>query len=176
MPYLIRKFNYTIYPGKKSSCREVEASFYSNRKFPLPVVPKIKEGDIKGFKKEFPFRFFKDQDECTTSKLLLGKLEQKNDIILCADKILDNKFNLYGDEIDLGENICWNKDYISGYQWENNLHWKSDPFNTPHGTDIKNAWEIARFHQGISLGKSISAYRIMKNILISLYGFLTISG
>jgi hypothetical protein len=153
LPYLIRKLNYSFI-RKKIFRREVEASFYSNRKFPLPVVPKIKESGIEGFKKEFPFRFFKDQDECTASKLLLGNLESKNEIILNADKILANRFTLYGDEIDLGDEISWNKDYVSSYKWENNLHWKSDPFNTPHGTDIKNAWEIARFHQGISLGKA----------------------
>jgi len=153
MPYLIRRFNYTFI-RKRIFRREVEASFYSNCKFPLPVVPKIKESDIKGFKKEFPFRFFNDQKECTASKLLLENLEQKNEIILCADKILNNKFILYGDEIDLGDDISWNKDYISDYQWENNLPWKSDPFNTPHGADIKNVWEIARFHQGIFLGKA----------------------
>ena len=153
MPYLIKRLNYTFI-RKRIFRREVEASFYSNRKFPLPVVPKIKEGDIEAFKKEYPFRFFKDKDELIASNLLLGNLEPKNEIVLCADKILDNKFNLYGDEIDLGENICWNKDYISGYQWENNLYWKFDPINTPNGTDIKNVWEIARFHQGISLGKA----------------------
>jgi hypothetical protein len=153
MPYLIRRFNYTFI-RKKIFRREVESSFYSNRKFPLPVVTKIKETDIECFKKEFPFRFFNGQDEYTASKLLLENLEQKNDLILFADKILDNKFILYGDEIDLDENICWDKDYSSGFKWGNNLPWKSDPFKTPLGTDIKNAWEIARFHQGISLGKA----------------------
>lgn len=153
MPYLIKRLNYSFL-RKKIFRREVESSFYSNRKFPLPVVPKIKENGIDGFKNQFPFRFFKDQEEFNSSKLLLGNLEQANDIISCADKILDNKFILNGNEIDLGENICWDKDYISGYQWEKNLHWKYDPFSTPHGTDIKNAWEIARFHQGISLGKA----------------------
>src|ERR1035437_1645380 len=159
MPYLIKRLNYTFL-RKRIFRREVEASFYSNRKFPLPVVPKIKEGDIEAFKKEYPFRFFKDKDELIASNLLLGNLEPKNEIVHCADKILENKFILYGDEIDLGEDICWNKDYVSYYQWENNLHWKSDPFKTPHGTDIKNAWEIARFHQGISLGK---AYLLTNN-------------
>ena len=153
MPYLIKRLNYTFI-RKRIFRREVEASFYSNRKFPLPVIPKIKEGDIEAFKKEYPFRFFKDKDELIASNLLLGNLEPKNEIVHCADKILENKFILYGDEIDLGEDICWNKDYVSYYQWENNLHWKSDPFKTPHGTDIKNAWEISRFHQGISLGKA----------------------
>jgi hypothetical protein len=153
MPYLIRRFNYTFI-RKRIFRREVEASFYSNRKFPLPVVPKIKKADVEGFKIEFPFRFFKNQDECTASKLLLGNLEQKNEIILSADKILNNKFILFGNEIDLGDDISWNKDYISDYKWENNLPWKSEPFNIPHGTDIKNAWEIARFHQGILLGKA----------------------
>jgi hypothetical protein len=153
LPYLIKRLNYSFL-RKKIFRREVEASFYSNRKFPLPVVPKIKEKGIEGFKNQFPFRFFKDQDEFNSSKLLLGNLEQKNNIIRYADKILENKFNLYGNEIDLGEYICWDKDYISGYQWEKNLHWKYDPYHTPVGTDIKNAWEIARFHQGISLGKA----------------------
>lgn len=153
MPYFIKRLNYSFI-RKKIFRREVEASFYSNRKFPLPVVPKIKENGIEGFKNHFPFRFFKDRDEFNSSKLLLGNLEQENDIIRHADKILDNKFNLNGNEIDLGENICWDKDYISGYQWEKNLHWKYAPFRTPIGTDIKNAWEIARLHQGISLGKA----------------------
>ncbi|MDR3667899.1 MAG: heparinase II/III family protein, partial [Ignavibacteriaceae bacterium] len=153
MPYLVKRINYSFL-RKKIFRREVEASFYSNRKFPLPVVPKIKEAGIQEFKKLFPFRFFNDLVEWNSSKLLLGKLEVKNEIILNAGKLLDNKFNLNGDEIELGENISWDKDYISGYQWEKNLHWKSNPFKTPHGTDIKNAWEIARFHQGISLGKA----------------------
>ena len=153
MPYLIRRFNYTFI-RKRIFRREVESSFYSNRKFPLPVVPKMKEADIEGFKKEFPFRFFKDREECTASILLLENLELKNEIILYADKILNNKFILFRNEIDLGDEISWNKDYISNYLWENNLHWKSDPFNTPHSTDIKNAWEIARFHQGILIGKA----------------------
>ena len=153
MPYFIRRFNYTFI-RKKIFRREVESSFYSNRKFRLPIVTKIKETDVESFKKEFPFRFFIGQDEYSASKMLLGNLEQTNEIILSADKILDNKFILFGDEIDLGSNIGWDKDYISGFQWENNLHWKSDPFKTPLGTDIKNAWEIARFHQGISLGKA----------------------
>ena len=153
MPYLIRKFNYTVI-RKKIFRREVEASFYSNRKFPLPVVPKIKESGIEKFKKEFPFRFFYNNDEFNTSCLLLQNLEPENEIIFAADKILDNKFFLYGNEIDLGDEIAWNKDYLSSYQWENNLYWKSHPFKTPKGTDIKNAWELSRFHQGISLGKA----------------------
>jgi hypothetical protein len=153
MPYLVKRINYSFI-RKRIFRREVEASFYSNRKFPLPVVPKIKESGVEEFKKEFPLRFFKDQDESNASKALLENLEEENEILLHADKILDNKFILNGDEIDLGENICWNKDYNSGFQWEKNLQWKYDPFDTPIGTDIKNAWEIARFHQGISLGKA----------------------
>jgi hypothetical protein len=153
MPYLIRRFNYSFI-RKKIFRREVESSFYSNRKFHLPVVTKIKETDVEAFKKEFSFRFYYGQDEYTASKLLLENLEQKNDILLFADKMLENKFILSGNEIDLGDNICWDKDYSSGFQWENNLPWKSDPFKTPLGADIKNAWEIARFHQGISLGKA----------------------
>jgi hypothetical protein len=153
MPYLIKKLNYSFL-RKKIFRREVEASFYSNRKFHLPVVSKIKEGKIEEFKKEFPFRFFNDIDEYNTAKMLLGNFEQKSEIISFADKILENKIDLYGDEIDLGETVSWNKDYVTGYEWENNLYWKFDPYKTSPGSDIKNAREIARFHQGISLGKA----------------------
>lgn len=153
MPDIVKRLNYNYF-RKKIFQREVEASYYSNRKFPLPVVPKIKAEKLEEFKKEYPFRFFNDKDEFCTSAGMLDKLEPKNEIIAYADKILINKFNLYGDEIDLGEEITWNKDYQSLYIWENNLRWKFHPFRTPKGTDIKNAWEIARFHQGIALGKA----------------------
>jgi hypothetical protein len=153
MPYLIKMLNYS-YIRKKIFRREVEASFYSNRKFHLPVVPKIKESRIEEFKKEYPFRFFDDIHEFDTAKLLLENFEDKYKIISFADKILENKFELYGDEIDLGEKISWNKDYISGYEWENMIYWKFKTNKEVPGSDVKNVWEIARFHQGISLGKA----------------------
>jgi hypothetical protein len=62
MPYLFKKLNYSFF-RKRIFRREVEASFYSNRKFHLPVVPKIKESKIEEFKKEYPFRFFNDIHE-----------------------------------------------------------------------------------------------------------------
>jgi hypothetical protein len=150
---LVRMFNYSFF-RKRIFRREVEASYYSNRKFHLPVIPGIKRDNTDNFKKEFPFRFFKDTEELEKAKHLLAKVESEVEIISAACKIAENKFFLNGEEIDLGETIDWNKDYISGFQWEKNLFWKTDPFKTPLGVDIKNAWETGRFHQGIFLGKA----------------------
>jgi hypothetical protein len=150
---IIKLFNYSFI-RKRIFRREVEASFYSNRKFRLPVIPKFKPNNLSSFKTEFPFRFFKNNDEFKLSARVLEKIEPKEKIIALADKILANKFYLYGDEINLGDTIIWNKDYVSGYQWVNNLLWKTDSFNTRIGVDIKNVWEVARFHQGIALGKA----------------------
>ena len=69
MPYLIKRLNYSFF-RKKIFRREVEASFYSNRKFKLPVVHRIKETKIEEFKKDFPFRFFNDINEFNTAKML----------------------------------------------------------------------------------------------------------
>ena len=115
---------------------------------------RIKTDSLASFKAEYPFRFFNNINEFNSSALIIEKLELKEKIISLADKILINKFFLHGEEIDLGNSIVWNKDYISGYLWENNLFWKTDPFNTKIGVDIKNAWEISRFHQGFALGKA----------------------
>jgi len=150
---IIKLFNYGFI-RKKIFQREVEASYYSNRKFRLPVIPKIKTDNIGSFKSEYPFRFFKNKEEFNQSARILEKIELKDEIISLADKIYENTFYLNGEEIDLGDIITWNKDYISGFQWKNDLLWRTDPFNTPIGVDIKNAWEVSRFHQGIALGKA----------------------
>ena len=155
MPFFdfIKSFNYNFI-RKKIFRREVEASHYSKRKFRLPALPKIKSDLIDTFKAEYPFRFSNNSDEFRLAAQVLANIEPVNEIITLACKFLDNKFFLYGVEIDLGDKIIWSKDYISGFQWENNLVWKTDPFNTKMGVDIKNAWEVSRFHQGIALGKA----------------------
>jgi hypothetical protein len=150
---IIKMFNYSFI-RKKIFRREVEASFYSNRKFRLPVIPKIKPENISSFKANYPFRFFKNTEEFNLAARILEKIEPKDEIISLADKILSNQFYLNGEETDLGDSITWNKDYVTGFKWENNLPWKTDPFNTKIGVDIKNVWEVSRFHQGIALGKA----------------------
>jgi hypothetical protein len=150
---IIKLFNYSFI-RKKIFRREVEASFYSNRKFRFPAIPKIKPENLANFKAKYPFRFFNNSDEFKLAASILEKMEPAEEIISLACNILENKFILNGEEINLGHSISWNKDYISGFQWENNLYWKNDPFNNKIGVDIKNVWEVSRFHQGIALGKA----------------------
>jgi len=86
---IIRMFNYSFI-RKKIFRREVEASFYSKRKFRLPVMRRIKTDSLASFKAEYTFRFFNNINEFNSSALIIEKLEPKEKIISLADKILIN--------------------------------------------------------------------------------------
>lgn len=146
-----KKINYNL--RKKLFRREVEATFYSNRKFKLPRMTAVKGEALDLFKSAYPFRFADTKEIGSVTNDLLC-LENKEQILGYADTILNNKFALYGDIIETGEKLNWLKDYISGFEWKKELTWKDDYFNFPKGTDIKNAWELGRFNQGILLGKA----------------------
>jgi hypothetical protein len=146
------KYNYL---GKKIFRREVEALFYSGKKINLPKVPPVDEGGLKEFKEKYPLNFYNNRDEFDKAKEELLKLESENDILALAEKVIQNKYDILSSgEIYLGEKINWNCDYKSGYEWKAGLYWQNDFYDVPKGTDLKYPWELARFHQGLWLGKA----------------------
>lgn len=147
-----KKINFNF--RKRLFRREVETTFYSNKKFSLPRISSAK-GEVPGhFKTSYPLSFIASSDEIKLVRNELLRLESKEQILAYADIILENKFLLYGEEISIGEKVNWSKDYISGYEWSKELTWKKDYFSFPKGTDIKNVWELGRFNQAILLGKA----------------------
>jgi len=75
------------------------------------------------------------------------------DLNFYANLVLRNKIMIWGQEIDLTDNINWNKDYFSGYVWPHKYYKNiiKVPYN---GADVKFPWELSRFHQSIWLANA----------------------
>lgn len=162
----INHLNYNVV-RKKLFRREVESAFYSKKKIKLPASNKIQNSELEPARENYPFAFFSNQQE--KNKLIddLISLDESALIIKKADDILMNNYRFPGKgSIFLGDAVCWNKDYSSRFEWGQSLSWKENFFETPEGVDIKNAWYLARFHQGIVLGE---AYLLTGDEKYSLY-------
>ena len=152
------KYNYL---GKKVFRRDTEALFYSNKKLNLPKIQQVNDSTVADYKKDYALGFYANENEFEKAAEELLKLEKKEDIISAAEKVIENKYDILNSgELSLGDEINWNCDYKSGYEWKPALHWQNDLFDFPKGTDLKYPWELARFHQGLWLGK---AYLVTKD-------------
>ncbi|MFO7447522.1 MAG: alginate lyase family protein [Ignavibacteriaceae bacterium] len=150
----INQLNYNVV-RKKIFRKEVESSFFNNKNFTLPKVENVTRDTLSHFKASFPFNFYKSEAELKAAADALILVEDEFKIIAEADKILENKYNIPGSgEVYLGEEINWHYDYRAKYKWHEVLVWRDNFFRFPPGADIKLPWEIARFHQGITLGKA----------------------
>lgn len=79
----------------------------------------------------------------------------KLDIIKSANKIVEHKFDLLGSgEVELGENIEWNKDFKSGFIWENKFYKDIKIIDLENNADVKVPWELSRFQHLFTLGKA----------------------
>ncbi len=58
------------------------------------------------------------------------------------------------------EPIDWHIDFKSGYRWDRNVWYKKLKYGCYDGVDVKNPWELSRFHHLVVLGQ---AYLITKN-------------
>lgn len=146
------KYNFL---GRKIFRREVEALFYSQNKLNLPKIPAVTKENLAKFKENYSLGFYTNSAEFQKAGLEVLKYEKPEDIISLAGKVLENKYDILSSgEIYLGEKINWNCDYKSDFEWKLNLFWQDDFFDVPKGTDLKYPWELARFHQGLWLGKA----------------------
>ncbi len=148
----IKSINY-LHIRKNIFRREVETAFFTHRPYKLPKINRIKKERLNEFKINYPFVFFKSTRNNIASKLLA--IESEKEIIDAADNVFNNRYNIIGSgNIDLGDEINWHKDYKSCYIWENVLYWKKNFLSVPNGVDIQFPWDLARFHQGLWLGKA----------------------
>jgi len=63
------------------------------------------------------------------------------------------------------EPIDWHLDFNSGYRWDKDIWYKKLKYGCNAGVEVKNPWELSRFHHLITLGQ---AYLITKNEKYSL--------
>ncbi len=76
-------------------------------------------------------------------------------ILSAAEQAMNFDVDILGSGlINLGENIQWNKDYKSGFDWPNN-YIKSIGYNNPdRSSDVKMAWELSRLQWLIPVAQS----------------------
>jgi len=87
--------------------------------------------------------------------------EEKEEIIIFADIIIDNKIIVFGKEYEFNYKT-WNKDLISGYKWPNTAFSKIILKQEKENADVKFPWEISRLQNLISLAY---AYKITEKDL-----------
>lgn len=143
--------------------RDVEAAFFSNKKFRLPQINYVTSENLQDFKNNYPFLIYPDKVQFEEYSRAFKNIENFDALIASADKILDNYFSFPGNNnVHLGDRIKWNYDYLNNYEWEKTLSWKKDFINAAPDCDISIPWSLARFNQGITLGKAYLATNDIK--------------
>lgn len=120
-----------------------------------------KKVDLKNFKTNINF-FYSINEKEIFRNFYENNSFLKLDVIKSADKIIKHKFDLLGsDEVELEENIIWNKDFKSGFIWENKFYRDIKIIDLENNADVKVPWELSRFQHLFTLGK---AYWITGNL------------
>ena len=107
-----------------------------------------KKIDLSYLSKERNYKFFTDNED------FLKEIANQDFIIETAERILNNEFGFLGINPKQLKEIEWNKDIGSGHLWPNEFYLDlrenlSKDFGK--GWDIKNVWELSRFHYLIPL-------------------------
>ena len=101
-----------------------------------PFSPKV---SIEGWRSNTPDFFFIGK-KITTPRIPDDALKKR------VDDMKAGKFVLFSKEIyDLGVDFNWVTNPITGYQYDNALHWSKIPDLSEEIGDIKFVWEKARF-------------------------------
>lgn len=81
--------------------------------------------------------------------------ESYSDIVYRADKACKHEFSLLGSgPTNLGNNINWQKDFISGYEWEIQKSKDILVVDLDNDADIKVPWELSRHQHFVTLGQA----------------------
>ncbi|RDY71695.1 hypothetical protein DXT76_06745, partial [Halobacillus trueperi] len=101
-----------------------------------------------------------NQEYTSTSEILsienVPKYENTQ-IVKQADEILKGNLDFIGLKIDNVDNIDWNTDYKTFFNWEKTLYSKMDLYNKPENCDVKTTWELNRLHQLVTLALAWNA-------------------
>jgi len=76
------------------------------------------------------------------------------DTINEADAICNHTIRIFENQYDLGANINWHKDFISGHEWPLDYHADINIINLADTSDVRFPWELSRFYHAVILGKA----------------------
>ena len=134
-----------IYKAKKRLRRKGEQLF-PKRFFGYGGCPPCSDRFFEQFQKVVPFH------PVVKLKELLSSAEQQV-LVGRADEICAHRFDLLGSgPVDLGEEIDWHRDFVTGYRWDPRLPHGRISIIGSSGSDIKRPWELSRFQHFIGLG------------------------
>ncbi|WP_141995183.1 alginate lyase family protein [Bacillus sp. B4EP4a] len=139
---------------KKIAIKLYEIPYYKFRKERIKLKPiNINSDPFFGFTPDYQF-FFNSNDK----KKLINKIKSidaYDQIIGDANKICSHEFNLLGSgDVLLGIKLPWNKDFKSGYIWENEFYKDIKIVDLNNNADVKVPWELSRFQHLFTLGKA----------------------
>lgn len=80
--------------------------------------------------------------------------EERNVIVESAESTLRHEFDLLGSGMVKLEPFQWNKDFKTGFEWNDGIFYRKILATTPRGTDIKIPWELSRCHHLLWLGEA----------------------
>ncbi|PGB65232.1 alginate lyase family protein [Bacillus toyonensis] len=146
--------------ARKVVRKSYDAIYYKGRKIViLKNLIDLEEEAFKDFQPQYKFIFKSREKLDYVAKL--QKISVEEDIIRDADKICKHIFNLLGSgDIQLDKKIPWNKDFKTGFIWENKFYKEIKVIDLQNNADVKVPWELSRFQHVFTLGK---AYWITKD-------------
>jgi hypothetical protein len=138
--------------------RDAESSFYAKKDFPLPKIIPVKQDYLEEYKLKYPYNFIKKAQETADIREIFLRMEEKAVVIKEGESVLNNLFNFPGKRnVYLGDKIRWNYDYPEGYEWPEELSWRSSFLDFSEEKDALNPLLMGRLNQLIYLGKAYLA-------------------
>lgn len=139
---------------KKIAIKLYEIPYYKFRKERIKLKPiTINSDPFFSFIPDYQFFF-----NCNDKENLINKIKSidaHDQIIEDANKICSHVFNLLGSgDVFLGGKLPWNKDFKSGYIWENEFYKDIKIVDLNNNADVKVPWELSRFQHLFTLGKA----------------------
>ncbi|SRR5579871_741178 len=117
----------------------------------------VPEGCAPFLKRMFETRFYFSQEEREARRKFLASsfphwIERS---LLEAETLLEHRVELLGyGEVDLGEQIDWHRDPVTGAEWPRRFWADYDPVNDPDAGDSKIIHELNRCQHFARLGKA----------------------
>ena len=69
-----------------------------------------------------------------------------------ADKICNGHWRMLGHDFDLRDQVQWNADPCTGYQWDSTFYGDLPLYSAPGERDVKYPWELSRHQFLVELG------------------------
>jgi hypothetical protein len=148
----IRKMPVSVV-AKKANQKVKQKAYHLYRRHTINFFPiDTSIGIFLNFKTDSQPLFNKNKDFYSKEIVSLQKKEQ---IIQDANKICNHMFDLLGSgNVNLGSSIAWNKDFKTGFIWENRFYKDIKVVDITNNSDVKVPWELSRFQHLFTLGKA----------------------